>query len=74
MSEFKVWSKDYRHDISDAADGSYFVQKKNIIAQFGWGASGSFACASDAHKSMTEYLANRKDSASLFVNLLEFGN
>lgn len=74
MKNFKVYSQDCRNDVSTSVGGSYFVQKKNIIAQFRWGASGNFNGAAEAHKALTQYLAGRKDSAELFVNLLEFAN
>lgn len=74
MENFKVLSQDCRNDISDSVGGSYFVQKKNIIAQFRWGKSGNFGSAADAHAALTQYLLERKDSANLFVNLLEFAN
>tara|TARA_Y100000310_G_scaffold333795_1_gene412089 strand:+ start:358 stop:591 length:234 start_codon:yes stop_codon:yes gene_type:complete len=56
-----------------AKSGVYMIHKKNIVAQFSFGVDGSFESIRDAFKSMSLYLAKRKDSDNLTVSLLPRG-
>ena len=69
---FEVYAEDERNVVSESAEGAYFVIKKNTIAQFSFGGSGTFQTAKEAFDAMSAYLASRKDSAALRVQINEF--
>ena len=69
---FKVYAADERNAVSESEKGAYFVIKKNILAQFSFGAAGTFKTAKEAFDAMHSYLASRKDSSALRVQINEF--
>ena len=69
---FKVYAADERNVVSESEKGAYFVIKKNILAQLSFGGSNTFKTAEEAFSAMQSYLASRKDSAALRVQINEF--
>ncbi len=68
----KVYSQDERNIVSDAERGTYYVRKTNTVAQFSFGVTGTFATAKKAFDAMQQYIVQRKDSAKLRVQVVEF--
>lgn len=69
---FSVSILDERNIVSSANSGTYFVIKKNTLAQFSFGRNGTFETAEEAFRAMRKYLASRKDQSLLRVQINEF--